>query len=176
MPLITTTTAALLQACYRLFGYDKGELDGKNVSVLMPPPFNQRHSSYMQRYVATGEPHILDRMNELLAAHKAHHVFPVSLGLLKMSGTGADSVFLGVIKAQPPAEDCVRMWIMPGGQVGVGPVAQLLGRLLQCPAAAQLECLRCCNLLLCSTASGCKTAIMCGYLPSTCTQLSGQAM
>lgn len=29
----------------RMFGYRKGELEGKNISMLMPAPFSQQHDS-----------------------------------------------------------------------------------------------------------------------------------
>lgn len=35
-------------------GYKKGELEGKNVSILMPPPYNTRHNGYLKAYQATG--------------------------------------------------------------------------------------------------------------------------
>lgn len=31
-----------------MFGYLKGELEGKNVSVLMPQPWSSRHDSFLQ--------------------------------------------------------------------------------------------------------------------------------
>ena len=37
-----------------MFGYKKGELEGKNVSILMPSPFNQRHNGYLRNYITTG--------------------------------------------------------------------------------------------------------------------------
>ena len=106
-----------LQTLFKLFGYERGELDGKNVTVLMPTVFSQRHASYLQRYATTGEAHILDTQREVLAVHKDHNVMPISIGIMKMSGTGNDSMFLAVIQLAPQVEDMARMWIMPTGQV-----------------------------------------------------------
>ncbi|GFR46148.1 hypothetical protein Agub_g7674, partial [Astrephomene gubernaculifera] len=53
------TIMMVSQAVQSVFGYSKSELEGANVSVLMPQPFCQRHPGYMQRYVSSGEPHIL---------------------------------------------------------------------------------------------------------------------
>lgn len=61
----------MLQAGNLLFGYSRGKLQGKNVNVLMPPPYNARHDSYLKAYLATGETHILDRTREVIALHKA---------------------------------------------------------------------------------------------------------
>ncbi len=37
-----------VQAVQGVFGYPKAELEGVNVSLLMPQPFSQRHSGYLQ--------------------------------------------------------------------------------------------------------------------------------
>lgn len=34
--------------------YKKGELEGKNVSMLMPNPFQQRHDTFLKNYNKTG--------------------------------------------------------------------------------------------------------------------------
>ena len=86
------------QAGCRLFGYDKGELEGKNVSVLMPQPFSQRHNGFLSRYISTGEARILDSQRHVVALHKEHTVFPVTLCVTKLSGTGQDSVFMGIVR------------------------------------------------------------------------------
>eukprot|EP00983_Pelagomonas_calceolata_P005804 191387-Pelagomonas_calceolata.AAC.4 len=39
----------------KLFGYKKTEMEGKNVSMMMPQPFSQRHNGYLRNYVSTGE-------------------------------------------------------------------------------------------------------------------------
>jgi len=39
----------------RVFGYKRGELDGKNVSVLMPQPFAARHNGFLRATMTTGE-------------------------------------------------------------------------------------------------------------------------
>jgi hypothetical protein len=38
----------------RMLGYAKGELEGKNVSCLMPQPFAGRHNGYLRNYTNTG--------------------------------------------------------------------------------------------------------------------------
>ncbi|KAG2441028.1 hypothetical protein HXX76_003881 [Chlamydomonas incerta] len=108
------------QAVSRVFGYNKGELEGNNVSVLMPPPFSQRHASYLQRYAAGGEPRILDSVREVIALHKERYVMPMSLCVTKMSGTGTDSVFLGVVRPMPSNTRNVRCWVAPSGVILCG--------------------------------------------------------
>ena len=38
--------------------------------MLMPPPFSQRHASYLQHYKDTGEVKILDSVKEVVALSK----------------------------------------------------------------------------------------------------------
>ncbi|KAG2450719.1 hypothetical protein HYH02_004557 [Chlamydomonas schloesseri] len=101
----------------KLFGYRKGELEGKNISILMPQPFSQRHNGYLRNYITTGKAKILDSVREVVAIHKDRYVFPLKIAVTKVSGTGADSLFMGVLK---PAEDdpsTVRAWMMTQGTI-----------------------------------------------------------
>ncbi len=82
--------AAPLQATQDLFGHPKAELEGTNVSLLMPQPFSQRHSSYMARYVGGGEPRMLDRVREVVGLHRDRYVFPLNMCVTKLSGMGTD--------------------------------------------------------------------------------------
>ncbi|GFR49210.1 hypothetical protein Agub_g11125, partial [Astrephomene gubernaculifera] len=100
---------------HKVFGYLKTELEGGNVSLLMPPPFSQRHNSYLQRYAEGGEPRVLDTVREVLGLHKERYVFPVTLCVTKMSGSGADSIFLGVARPMVPNFLIIRAWVAPNG-------------------------------------------------------------
>ncbi|KXZ48850.1 hypothetical protein GPECTOR_25g435 [Gonium pectorale] len=103
------------QAVQEMFGYAKSELEGANLSLLMPQPFSQRHPGYMARYVGSGEPHILDTVRQVVALHKERYVFPVALCVTKISGTGVDSVFLGLFRSLPPNLTSQRAWVSPNG-------------------------------------------------------------
>jgi hypothetical protein len=59
-----------IQAASTMFGYAKGELEGKNVSVLMPQPFSGRHNTYLQHYLNTEEPRILNKLQYVVALDK----------------------------------------------------------------------------------------------------------
>ncbi|GIM12312.1 hypothetical protein Vretimale_15676, partial [Volvox reticuliferus] len=109
------TIMMVSQAVQSLFGYASLDLEGANVSLLMPPPFTQRHNGYMAHYAATGEAHILDTVREVVALHKDRYVFPVSICVTKLSGTGSDSIFLGLLRTIPPSLYAMRVWISPNG-------------------------------------------------------------
>ncbi len=40
----------------KMYGYRASELEGQNVSILMPAPFSTRHNGYIAAYLATGTP------------------------------------------------------------------------------------------------------------------------
>lgn len=60
----------LLQAAYRLFGYSRGELEGKNVSVLMSNPFSSHHNTYLSNYMSSGKAKILNASQAVVGLHK----------------------------------------------------------------------------------------------------------
>jgi len=71
-----------------LHRYKKGELNGKNVSMIMPAPFSQRHNSYLRNYVNTGKGKILDTNREVSGvcmSHAAHSVLQSWWGALDLS-------------------------------------------------------------------------------------------
>lgn len=68
-------------AALRLFGYDDGELNGKNVKVLMPEPDHSNHDQYLKRYRETGKRNIIGVGREVLGRKKDGSVFPFSLSV-----------------------------------------------------------------------------------------------
>ncbi len=81
-----------------LLGYSKGDLDGKNINIIMPPPFSQRHNKYVRQYVHTGRETILNMVVSLPALHKDRYVIPVRVGVTKVSGAAESSTFMGVLE------------------------------------------------------------------------------
>lgn len=55
----------LSQPLLKMFGYKQGELEGKNISLLMPQPFSNRHNGFLRNYATTGVPKILDSPREV---------------------------------------------------------------------------------------------------------------
>ncbi|GIL43455.1 hypothetical protein Vafri_932 [Volvox africanus] len=100
-----------------LLGYGKGELDGKNINIIMPPPFSQRHNRYIRQYIQTGRERVISSVNTVVALHKARYVLPVKLAVSKVSGATEDSIFMGVLETVPvdPAE--AHLYMLPNGVV-----------------------------------------------------------
>jgi diguanylate cyclase (GGDEF)-like protein/PAS domain S-box-containing protein len=64
----------------RLFGFSNEEAVGKNVSLLMPEPYRSAHDSYLERYLNTGEAHVIGSVGrEVTAQRKNGERFPMDL-------------------------------------------------------------------------------------------------
>jgi PAS domain S-box-containing protein len=59
----------------RLFGYSEQEVQGKNVSMLMPEAYRQNHNSYLARYLATGEKRIIGIGRVVVGQRKDGSIF-----------------------------------------------------------------------------------------------------
>lgn len=68
-------------ATERLFGYPKAELVGRNVSMLMPPPYRDEHDAHLARYAATGEKRIIGVGREMEGRRQDGTVFPLDLSV-----------------------------------------------------------------------------------------------
>ncbi|GFR51631.1 hypothetical protein Agub_g13986 [Astrephomene gubernaculifera] len=111
-------TILMVNACVTdLLGYSRSELEGANVSMIMPQPFAGRHSSYLAHYVQGGVPQILDTVRDVVALHKERYVFPLQLCVTKLSGIGTDSVFLGLLRPAQLDAHNVRIWVSPTGAI-----------------------------------------------------------
>lgn len=72
---------SLNPAAELMFGYGADELIGRNVSVLMPPPYRQEHDTYIENYKRTGEAKMIGIGREVLGQRKDGTVFPMDLSV-----------------------------------------------------------------------------------------------
>lgn len=68
-------------AAEEIFGYEKDELIGEKVNVLMPEHHSSQHDNYINRYLETGEARIIGSSQEVRAKRKDGSIFYVKLVL-----------------------------------------------------------------------------------------------
>jgi PAS domain S-box-containing protein len=76
---------AFNKAAEAVFGYSAAEVIGRNVGMLMPEPMRDQHAEHMQRYLKSGEAHILGRRREVVARRKDGGVFALELGVSEIT-------------------------------------------------------------------------------------------
>lgn len=69
------------RAAERLFGYEREEIVGRPVDMLMPEPYRSEHGAYIRRYLETGERHIMGSGREVEAMKRSGEIFPVWLSV-----------------------------------------------------------------------------------------------
>jgi two-component system sensor kinase FixL len=85
------------KACERIFGFEAGEVLGRNVSMLMPSPDRERHDGYMANYRRTGERKIIGIGREVVGRRKDGSTFPMELSVAEVN-QGGDHVFVGMVR------------------------------------------------------------------------------
>ena len=82
----------------RMFGYPAGEVQGKNVKILMPEPDRSQHDGYLADYKRTGHGKIIGiGAREVMGMRKDGSTFPIEL-LVSVMETGGKRYFIGVAR------------------------------------------------------------------------------
>ncbi|KAG2426216.1 hypothetical protein HXX76_013197 [Chlamydomonas incerta] len=100
-----------------MFGYRKGDLDGKNVTVLMAGHDAKRHPGLLRRYIDSGVQAAPIFRRPVLGMHRERVAIPVQLDVSRASGMGEDSVFIGLLEAAPQEPGVGRLWATPEGLI-----------------------------------------------------------
>eukprot|EP00741_Cyanophora_paradoxa_P018770 tig00021094_g18118.t1 len=81
--IITSVNASTL----RILGYrEKSELVGKKIHIMVPSPFREAHTGFVQSYLKTGVARVLRIGRELPALHRSGHIVPIFLSRRRRLG------------------------------------------------------------------------------------------
>lgn len=72
-------------AAERIFGYDKTEVQGLKVNMLMAEPYASRHDSFIARYEETGEAHAIGQIRIVAGRRKNDEIFPIELSVTEIT-------------------------------------------------------------------------------------------
>jgi two-component system sensor kinase FixL len=81
----------------RLFGYTADEVQGRNVSLLMPAPYRQEHDTYLDRYRDTGVRKIIGLGRIVSGQRKNGSTFPMELSVGEVV-SGGKRQFVGFVR------------------------------------------------------------------------------
>ena len=99
--VITIDEAGCIQsfnvAAQRIFGYTESEVVGKNVHILMPPPYRDEHDDYIENYLRTRIPRIIGIGREVTGRRKDGSNFPMDLAVSEVT-LGGQTTFTGIIR------------------------------------------------------------------------------
>jgi two-component system, LuxR family, sensor kinase FixL len=84
------------RATVKLFGYNREELIGRNVSVLMPNPHAANHDGYIENYLRSGKAKIIGVGREVEARKKDGTLFPCLLSISEVRFEN-EIIFTGII-------------------------------------------------------------------------------
>jgi two-component system sensor kinase FixL len=84
-------------AAERLFGYNSDEVSGRNIRMLMPPPYREQHDRYLERYLRTGERRIIGIGRIVVGQRKDGSTFPMELSVGEASQSG-QHLFTGFVR------------------------------------------------------------------------------
>lgn len=88
-------------AVERLFGFNRDELVGANVSILMPEPYRSNHDGYIRAFLESGQSKIIGIGREVVGQRKDGSTFPLHLSVGQME-IGNRRMFTGFVHDLEP--------------------------------------------------------------------------
>jgi two-component system sensor kinase FixL len=92
----------------QLFGCKSDDVHGRNVSILMPPPYREDHDAYLERYLTTGERRIIGVGRVVIGERTDGSTFPMELSVGEIV-SGGSRQFVGFIRDLTQREERERL-------------------------------------------------------------------
>ena len=80
-----------------IFGYETGEITGKNLTMIMPHSYAQQHHENILRILNSKDNRLINRTLEINGLHKNGHEFPIEISLSNWE-TASGKFFTGIIR------------------------------------------------------------------------------
>jgi PAS domain S-box-containing protein len=84
-------------AAQDIFGYSLEEVEGENVSMLMPDPYHREHDQYLKNYHESHVPKVIGIGREVKGKRKDGSTFPMDLSVAEVRH-GNDVEFVGTVR------------------------------------------------------------------------------
>lgn len=84
-------------ACERIFGWTPDEVMGRNVTMLMPKRYAERHDGFIENYLNTGNARIIGIGREVEGLRKDGTEFPMDLSVGEFEDDG-EPLFVGIVR------------------------------------------------------------------------------
>jgi PAS domain S-box-containing protein len=91
------TILTINDAVIDIYGYERKDLIGKNVKILVPAPHYAKHDAYIKSYLKTGQAKIIGTAREQESIRANGQSFPVYLNIGEMEVSG-ERQFVGTIR------------------------------------------------------------------------------
>ncbi|HEV2560038.1 MAG TPA: PAS domain S-box protein [Microvirga sp.] len=95
------------KACESLFGYEAGEVVGREVGMLMPAEDAARHHAYLSAYRRTGERKVIGRERQVFGRRKDGTLIPLELVVGEVEACGSRQ-FTGFIRDMSARQESER--------------------------------------------------------------------
>ncbi len=92
------TIQTVNKAAETVFGYNSGEMIGKDIKVLMPEEFATHHDKYLGNYLKSGEARFIGKgPSELSGQRKSGVIFPLDISIAEAVSDN-ERIFVGVLR------------------------------------------------------------------------------
>jgi PAS domain S-box-containing protein len=84
-------------AAQTIFGYDAGEMVGRNVKMLAPDPYRSQHDDFIAKHLATGKRKVIGIGREVEGQRRDGTTFPLYLSVAEVA-SGGERTFTGIMR------------------------------------------------------------------------------